>query len=97
MLSSYKVSEKIKGWPERRVEAGDQLLLNIIKSTWVLTFKSQTHRKLRLINPITGGTAQTFFLFLFLFVCLLVCTFARTNNSLWWSATNFTDPTQTQF
>lgn len=47
-----------------------------------LTFKSQTHRKPKLINPIAGGTAQAFFPFLFLFVCLLVCTLVRTNNSL---------------
>lgn len=72
MLSSYKVSEKIKGWPERKVEAGDQLLWNLIKSTWALTLKSKSHRKLRLINPIADGTAQIFFPFLVLFVCLFV-------------------------
>lgn len=39
-------------------------------------------RKPRLINPIAGGTAQTFSPFLFLFGCSLVCTFARTNSLL---------------
>lgn len=81
MLSSYKVSEKLKGWPERKVEAGDLLLWNIIKSTWVLTFESQTIGNWD-IKPIAGRTPETFSQFLFLFGCLLVCTFARTKSLL---------------